>query len=56
MALKTQAIAYQDGNVILEGYYAVDDKSSHKRPAVLVVHDWSGRNDFACQKQKSSLN
>jgi dienelactone hydrolase len=33
----------------LRGYVAYEDDSSLK-PAVLVIHDWSGRNEFACQK------
>lgn len=48
--LKTQTIEYQDGDVTLEGYYAYDDKITEKRPAVLVAHDWSGKNEFACKK------
>lgn len=34
----------------LHGHLAYDDLEDAPRPAVLVVHDWSGRNDFACQK------
>ncbi|MBX3708597.1 MAG: dienelactone hydrolase family protein [Gammaproteobacteria bacterium] len=48
--LKTQKIEYQDGSLILEGYYSYDDSVTKKRPAVLVCHDWSGKNDFVCQK------
>lgn len=48
--LKNQKIEYHDGDVLLEGYYAYDDKISGKRPAILIAHDWSGRNDFACRK------
>lgn len=48
--LKTQKIDYHDGDVLLEGHYAYDDKISGKRPAVLVAHDWSGKNEFACKK------
>lgn len=29
---------------------AYDEKHHVRRPAVLIVHDWSGRNAFACQK------
>lgn len=32
------------------GFIAVEGQKGQQRPAVLVVHDWSGRNDFACQK------
>lgn len=48
--LKTQKITYQDSNVTLEGFYAYDDSNDKKRPAVLVAHDWSGRNEFADKK------
>jgi dienelactone hydrolase len=48
--LKTQTIEYRDGDVVLEGYYAYDDGITEKRPAVLVAHDWSGKNEFACKK------
>lgn len=48
--LKTQKIEYKDGDVILEGYYAYDDSIKGKRPAVLVSHDWSGKNEFTCKK------
>lgn len=46
----TQEIEYKDGNTNLKGFLAEDDKHAGKRPAVLVCHDWSGRNEFACQK------
>lgn len=48
--MKTQYIEYHDDHTVLEGYYVYDDKTAGKRPAVLVAHDWSGRNDFARQK------
>jgi dienelactone hydrolase len=48
--MKTQKINYQDGDATLEGFYAYDDKQKEKKPVVLVVHDWSGKNEFACQR------
>lgn len=48
--LKTQKIEYKEGDVILEGFYAYDDSLQGKRPAILIAHDWSGRNEFACRK------
>ena len=45
--------SYQDGKQELQGYLAYDDQTKHLRPAVIVVHDWSGRNQFACQKADS---
>ncbi len=50
--IKTKLIEYHDGQVTLDGYYAYDSKTTDKRPAILVAHDWSGRNDFACEKAK----
>lgn len=48
--LQTSKIEYVHNNTLLEGYCALDDSKHGKKPAVLVVHDWTGRNDFACQK------
>jgi dienelactone hydrolase len=48
--LKTQKIEYRDDDVVLEGYYSYDDKLTDKRPAILVAHDWSGKNEFSCNK------
>lgn len=48
--LENKKIEYKDKEVLLEGYYAIDKNKSGKRPAVLVVHDWSGRNEFADKK------
>jgi dienelactone hydrolase len=48
--LQTSKIEYIDGGVLLEGYCAFDDSKQGRKPAVLIAHDWSGRNDFACQK------
>ena len=48
--LQTKKIEYRDGETVLEGHYAIETNHTGKRPAVLVIHDWSGCNDFACQK------
>lgn len=44
----TQAIDYEDGTRLLEGYLAYHDTGKAK-PAVLIAHDWSGRREFACK-------
>lgn len=44
----TRHLTYQDGNTPCEGFLAQQD--DQKRPAVLVVHDWTGRNAFAEKK------
>lgn len=39
---------YKQNNFI--GYASYDDSVSTKRPAILIFHDWSGKNNFAKQK------
>ena len=45
--VKSEAIAYQDGDTQLQGYLYYDDAISGKRPGVIVVHEWWGLNDYA---------
>ena len=49
-ALHQSNYTYHHGFQQLEGYVAYDESNQQRRPAVLVVHDWSGRNTFACEK------
>ena len=46
-AIKTEPVAYQDGDVQLEGYLAYDDVGEAPRPGVLVVHEWKGLGEYA---------
>lgn len=48
--MHTSNYLYHHGEQELHGFLAYDDSTDKPRPAVLVVHDWSGRNDFACEK------
>jgi len=48
--MKVEKIEYYDDEVLLEGHSVHDDKVAGKKPIILIVHDWSGKNDFACQK------
>lgn len=41
-AIHTEAIAYQQGETVLEGYLAYDEANNKPRPGVLVVHAWKG--------------
>lgn len=45
--IMTKTISYQHDGVNLEGFLAYDDSIKGKRPAVLVVHEWWGLNDYA---------
>lgn len=42
-----QPIDYKDGDAALEGYLAYDDEISGQKPAVIVVPEWHGLNDYA---------
>lgn len=46
----TEEYIYSHDNQQLNGYLAYDAQAQGLQPAVLVVHDWSGRNDFACRQ------
>lgn len=50
--MHTSNYIYHHGEQELHGFLAYDDKIDTPRPAVLVAHDWSGRNDFVCNKAK----
>ena len=45
-ALRTEMVEYTHNGTVLEGYLAYDDSVKGKRPAVLVVHEWWGLNDY----------
>ena len=45
--ITTKTISYQHDDVNLEGFLAYDDSIKGKRPAVLVVHEWWGLDDYA---------
>ena len=53
-ALFTAPVEYRDGDTVLEGYIAHDDTLNEKRPAVLIVHEWTGLNAYA-QKRADQL-
>jgi dienelactone hydrolase len=46
MALKTQTLTYRHGATELEGYLAHDDAKPGPLPAVLIVHEWTGHDDY----------
>lgn len=51
-AIKTELIEYKDGDTTLEGFLAYDDSKSEPRPGVLVIHDWTGLQDYAKERAK----
>ncbi len=46
-ALVGEPVEYREGDTLMKGYLAYDDAVKGKRPAVLVVHEWWGHNDYA---------
>ena len=50
--MHTSNYIYHDHGLECHGFAAYDKAFSGPRPTVLVAHDWSGRNEFACEKAK----
>jgi dienelactone hydrolase len=44
--LVEKPITYEQGGATLEGFHVYDDAISGKRPAVLIVHQWTGLTDY----------
>jgi len=51
-AVVTETVSYTHDGVELAGFIAYDDAVKGKRPAVLVVHEWWGLNDYARSRVK----
>jgi dienelactone hydrolase len=49
-AVVSEPVEYRAGDTVLKGFLAYDDSSDARRPAVLVVHEWWGHNDYARQR------
>lgn len=45
--LKEEYVTYTSNGTTLKGYVVYDENIKGKRPAVLVVHEWWGLNDYA---------
>jgi dienelactone hydrolase len=45
--IHSEIIEYNDGETVLEGYISYDESLTGTRPAVLVVHEWTGLNDYS---------
>jgi dienelactone hydrolase len=50
--IKTATVLYKDGGTELEGYVAYDDVKQGLRPGVLVIHDWTGVQDYAMSRAR----
>ena len=52
-ALVEKAVPYQQGGAFLEGFHVYDDAVAGKRPAVLVIHQWTGLSEY--EKRRSRM-
>lgn len=50
---KGKAIDYKHGDVTLEGYLAMPDTDAFPIPAVMIVHDWNGLDDY--EKRRADM-
>ena len=50
--MKASNYIYHHGDQELHGFLAFEKDNDKPRPAVIVAHDWTGRNEFACQKAR----
>ena len=53
-AIKTDEVLYGDDAAPLSGYLAVpaDLKEGEKRPGILLIHDWTGLQEYAKQRTR----
>lgn len=51
-AVVGEEVSYRAGDTVMKGYLAYDDAVKGKRPAVLVVHEWWGHNDYARKRAR----
>ena len=45
-------VGYRSGDIVLKGYLAEDTAVKGKHPAVLVVHEWWGLNEYARKRAR----
>jgi dienelactone hydrolase len=50
--VQTKLIEYKLDNTTLEGFLAFDDKFKGNRPAIMVVHEWNGIEDYTRSRVK----
>ncbi|MEI9810454.1 MAG: hypothetical protein WDO16_22725 [Bacteroidota bacterium] len=53
-AMKEENITYTGDGVTMNGFVVYDSSNTNKRPAILVVHEWWGLNDYSKKKSKGT--
>ena len=51
-ALVERKVEYKEGDTVLEGFHVYDDAKSGKRPAVLVIHQWTGLSNYEMRRAR----
>lgn len=44
--IKEEAVSYQGDSITMNGFVAYDESREGKRPAVLIIHEWWGLDDY----------
>jgi len=52
-ALVEKSVTYEQGGATLEGFHVYDSAVSGKRPAILVIHQWTGLTEY--EKRRSRM-
>lgn len=51
-AIEGKEVSYRAADVVMKGYLVYDKNIKGKRPAVLVVHEWWGLNEYARKRAR----
>jgi len=51
-ALVERKVEYKQGDTVLEGFHVYDDATTGKRPAVLVIHQWTGLSNYEMRRAR----
>jgi dienelactone hydrolase len=52
VSLKEENLSYKADTITANGYVVYNDNQDGKRPAVLIVHEWWGQNDYVRTRAK----